>query len=253
MRDLPVLSLVLVVACGGSDFEQTGMMQASPDAGVDAPEPDAAEALDAPGGSKADATISVDAAADTHDAPPPKTCPSAMVWSGVGCIDRAEVTERAFYGGGPELPVTNVSWQQAWEYCALVDKRLCGAPDGTDGTISGASDPSRSEWFAACSSMGERHYPYGDTYNASACQTEAEAPTYVGTHPECTTTAGALDMSGNVWEWTNECDATHCLLRGGSFLGVSPLEMACAHINDSQGKNWTGSHTTGFRCCADGW
>jgi formylglycine-generating enzyme required for sulfatase activity len=91
----------------------------------------------------------------------------------------------------PMHPVVCVSWVQAKAYCSFAGLRL----------------PSEAEWEKAARSADQRKFPWGDTapsctlVNFSDCATGAEP---VAGHPDGASPYGALDMSGNVWEWVND-------------------------------------------------
>lgn len=142
-------------------------------------------------------------------------------------IDKTEVTQAAYArcveaqacsvpAGGFEPrahcthPVVNVSWKQAGQYCAWVDKRL----------------PSEAEWEKAARGADERLFPWGDEAPSCALANfrgcglrEAEA---VGSHPEGASPYGALDMAGNVREWVFDHEPGRAKqpkrgIRGGMF------------------------------------
>ena len=120
-------------------------------------------------------------------------------------IDRTEVTAGAYARcvqsgactGIPgrtdksshQLPVTGVTWEQASRYCVWKSKRL----------------PSEDEWeFAARGSDG-RIFPWGN--KAPTCERAHTAdcgsgPVEVGGRQSGASPFGALDMAGNVDEWT---------------------------------------------------
>lgn len=201
------------------------------------------------------------------------------------CIDSTEVTRgqyKAFLGSVPfaptqpatcawntsflplpavvdlsltELPVVKVDWCDAYAFCAWAGKRLCGAIAGGGALSSSvATDPTKSEWMAACSKNGARAYPYGTTYVAGNCNhSGAPLPAAVGTYKACVGGyAGLFDMNGNVTEWENACDgnqaangAGKCMDRGGSYAGA---EDRCnyASLDGVMGT----SSDWGIRCCA---
>jgi formylglycine-generating enzyme required for sulfatase activity len=132
---------------------------------------------------------------------------------------------RVRYYKDPEYddhPVVNVTWHQARAYAGWVGGRL----------------PTEAEWEYAARGPEGSTYPWGErepnegllNYNLDVDDT-----TPVGSYPEGASWCGALDMSGNVWEWTSSLfqpypyDAAdgredlgtegRRVLRGGAFVG----------------------------------
>jgi formylglycine-generating enzyme required for sulfatase activity len=66
--------------------------------------------------------------------------------------------------------------------------------------------PTSLEWERAARHTDQRHYPWGDeppdTDRANYDAAELRAPTPVGCFPRGAAACGALDLAGNVWEWT---------------------------------------------------
>jgi formylglycine-generating enzyme required for sulfatase activity len=149
------------------------------------------------------------------------------------CIDRTEVTVKAYeacvaanrctaphreisphcnHPDRPDHPVNCVDWHQAVAYCRWRGKRL----------------PTEAEWEYAARGSDGRLYPWGNeppsATRLNACGRECvtwgkrvlgrEWPTMydgddgwvttapVGSFPAGASPFGALDMAGNVWEWT---------------------------------------------------
>lgn len=167
-------------------------------------------------------------------------------------------TREAMAALGDSRPVVCVDQCDAIAYCASRGRRLCGALGGgaQDLPASATGDPTKSEWFRACSNGGTRAYPYGDAYVAARCNDEGHGVTDVGRYPECEGGIGGLfDMSGNASEWERACSSFDnpaplegCAQRGGTFFGAAD-DLRC----DSARVNPRGhlSVTTTIRCCGE--
>jgi formylglycine-generating enzyme required for sulfatase activity len=157
--------------------------------------------------------------------------------------------------GYDQFPVVEVTWCQAYAYCAWAGKRLCGQIGGGSLAEVNAADPSLSQWFNVCSDRGALQYPYGNTFDQNACGGQAAQSSIaeVGTHAGCVGgLPGIDDMSGNVWEWTDTCQNTRpngfCHAVGGAFDSTD-TELQCTSY-----RNWvrtSGAANIGFRCCLD--
>lgn len=159
-----------------------------------------------------------------------------------------------FDAGNPNLPVSCVHWRDADAYCRFVGKRL----------------PTEREWEYAARGTSAMPFPWGV---APACangvtlisdqsgKSCAPHPLRVGTHPGGASIFGAVDMSGNVEEWTSDwyveslgpgpaprSGAAH-VLRGGGWL--SPPSMS-----RTTSRNWGSAleagPNVGLRCAKDG-
>jgi formylglycine-generating enzyme required for sulfatase activity len=162
--------------------------------------------------------------------------------------------------GRERRPVGFVDWCDAAAYCAWAGKRLCGKLGGGPNPFE--SPAGASEWFYACSRGGTRAFPYGATYDASACN-GAESPTAsdivdVGTLERCEGGFdGIFDMSGNVEEWEASCDGATgahdpCHRRGGSSKdGEGDKFMRCDRPYTPESERSVGDHDVGIRCCAN--
>lgn len=164
-----------------------------------------------------------------------------------------------------DLPVAGITWFDAREYCAFVQKHL----------------PTEAQWeFAARGPQG-RYFAWGGAAaDCTRANTEkcGRTPKPVSSLPLGATPQGVLHLTGNVWEWVNDWydagtyaaapDATdpigpvntqdpgtgfwayrYRVLRGGSWSGI-PAELHASyryrlppsmHAND-----------VGFRCARSG-
>jgi formylglycine-generating enzyme required for sulfatase activity len=133
----------------------------------------------------------------SDEAPQHEVCIEQPFW-----IDVTEVTQGQFvaFGGqkanangftGDERPVEQITWFEAYDYCVNQrDMRL----------------PTEAEWEFAARGVESWVYPWGNTfdgarvvYNRSSSEGTADA----GSRPSGVSWVGAMDMSGNVWEWVN--------------------------------------------------
>ncbi|MCB9644413.1 MAG: SUMF1/EgtB/PvdO family nonheme iron enzyme [Myxococcales bacterium] len=149
------------------------------------------------------------------------------------CIDRYEAP------GKGKMPSRGVSWSDAKRRCRAQGKRLC----------------TESEWERACKGSSGRRYPYGNSFNPSACNTrdaggKNRSLRRTGSYSRCRSSFGVFDMSGNVAEWTSSPFRRKGwrIIRGGSF-NRPDWDVRCA----SRGGLPPSSRkpSVGFRCCAD--
>jgi formylglycine-generating enzyme required for sulfatase activity len=164
------------------------------------------------------------------------------------CLDRTEACDN--------VPQTCIDWCDAYYYCTWAGKRLCGKIGGGPVGSTQGTNPAVSQWLNACSSAGQREFPYGGAFDDKACYSRPDAgypmlPTR--SFPGCVTPAGVFDMSGSVAEWEDSCATRNgpediCVYRGGSFLtDPEPVLFDCVH---QQGRaRGLAAKWRGFRCC----
>lgn len=153
--------------------------------------------------------------------------------------------------GWAKKPVTWVSLEDARAYAKWAGKRL----------------PHEWEWQFAAQGQDGRLYPWGNEWKASAVPAPdtgrtLRGPDDVDAHPEGASPFGAMDLVGNVWQWTDEYMDEHtraAVLRGGNYYQPqgSIWYFPEAYRNDQHGKlllmapSYDRSGTVGFRCAAD--
>lgn len=155
-------------------------------------------------------------------------------------------------GAFGQRPAVCVDWCDAYGFCKFVGKHLCGEIDtGDPVTTAQATDETIDEWYNACSAGGTQLYPYGNLYDGGKCNglnAGLTNPANVLFFAPCTGGyTGLNDMSGNVREWTNSCNGSNCLQRGGSWLDGSN-NLTCTAT--TSGSRTEVNDRIGFRCCA---
>ena len=110
--------------------------------------------------------------------------------------------------GGDDLPVYNVSWDDAKTYCEWRGKRL----------------PTEAEWErSARGGLEDKDYPTGDQITAKEARFNAgNGPAPVG--KSSPNAYGVYDMSGNVAEWTADWFAGDYYKRGENENPQGPKE-----------------------------
>jgi formylglycine-generating enzyme required for sulfatase activity len=151
-----------------------------------------------------------------------KQCFTEPFW-----IDVYEVTN-AQYGSsgkwsGDDLPREQVIWVEAVEHCKSRGARL----------------PTEAEWEYAARGPDGLVFPWGDKFErdlTNSCDKSClfnmigtrvddgypnTAP--VGSYPDGASWVGAMDMAGNVWEWTNSIYMDYTAVHGSI-----PVRSTCA-------------------------
>ena len=157
--------------------------------------------------------------------------------------------------GHDDHPVVGVCWYEACAYARWVGKRL----------------PSDPEWVKAAAwpvlaengKILQRKFPWGDAMdraivNLWGCGPGVAIP--VSCHPEGASVGGAVQLIGNVWEWTStnfgvwepptlrlETEMPLKSLRGGSF--DTYFDAQANSFFQSGDNPLVRRHNIGFRCC----
>ena len=137
--------------------------------------------------------------------------------------------------GEPGEPVRGVTPEQAEAFCRFVSGHV----------------PTGAEWILAAMGREARRFAWGSTglvcrraaygMTRGPCAEDATGPELAGSRPDGASPEGALDLSGNVAEWTRE--ATGYVARGGSYRTSNAGDL----------KSWSEERAPtrpdiGFRC-----
>ncbi|NTV64426.1 MAG: SUMF1/EgtB/PvdO family nonheme iron enzyme, partial [Oscillochloris sp.] len=156
---------------------------------------------------------------------------------------------------GDQQPIVGVSWYEAMAY-----SRWLSAQTGQRFDL-----PTDAEWEKAARGSDGRIYPWGDSWDAQrahGADQDGHKARPVGQYPSGASPYGALDMAGNVAEWTRSTDRPYpydpndgregasdpahkrFTLRGGSWFDSAPNLRAAGRSFD-----WPDSDTMffGFR------
>jgi len=144
-------------------------------------------------------------------------------------------------------PRDTISWYQSVAFTRWLNQRLKGWQFPTPGTQLGQAWiigqnaqvrlPTEWEWqWAAQGGSQQKAYPWGNWQEGYANTYEAglNRAVAVGMYPHGAATCGAMDLSGNLWEWCENKYSKHTerrVLRGGSFYGNLAL-ASCVYRDD---------------------
>jgi formylglycine-generating enzyme required for sulfatase activity len=165
----------------------------------------------------------------------------------------------SYFRGSDDLPVENVSWDEAVAFCNRLSEREGLKPyyeSGTWGPSGGDGYrlPTEAEWEYACRAGSRARFNFGDNEANLGEYAWFERNSYGKTHPvghKRPNAFGLYDMHGNVWEWCwdgyektyyanspgadppGPSQAAHRVIRGGSW---SRYQLLCR----SARRNWKG-------------
>jgi formylglycine-generating enzyme required for sulfatase activity len=193
------------------------------------------------------------AAGENDERPVREQCFEQPFW-----IDRAEVTNGQIgsvgcdrWSSGSREPRTCVSWFQASDFCARRGARL----------------PTEREWEYAARGPDSLVFPWGNEFipnNVVYGDSQDDVTDPVASRPGGVSWVGALDLSGNLWEWTSSLYEPYPYTvaaeragavndtrvhRGGSFAVRNPVGLRGA--DRSHGDPGLTNHDLGFRCARD--
>jgi len=171
-------------------------------------------------------------------------------WTDAGWEWKEDRSGPDIYGGAfdlPNHPAVGITWYEMVAFCHWLTVRM--RETGEIGPEMEVTLPSEAQWEKAARGTDGRIYPWGsqaDPSRANYDDTGIDATSAVGCFPGGASPYGALDMSGNVWEWcrtgwqasyenyqnADGLDGTAARVgRGGSFASVA-RNVRCAYRFD---------------------
>lgn len=153
------------------------------------------------------------------------------------CIDTEEAHSE------DQMPLTNITWNQANHLCKFWNKRLC----------------TESEWTLSCEGNDRLPYPYGYDRDSSICNIDHKAyikdkklvneSVSINEYSNCLSPYGVHDMVGNIDEAVMSDGGTKykTVFKGGfwGFIRANCFSRTTEHFEEYADTQ------TGFRCCSN--
>lgn len=144
-------------------------------------------------------------------------------------------------------PVVGVSWYEAIAYCRWLSEK----------SGQNISLPTEQQWQRAAQGDTQNKYPWGPEFDPNLCNFNAQNPASVTEYPDGSSPYGAMNMSGNAWEWcATEWGKENIVLdsdqlrslRGGSWSDQISIFVQATFRRGANPSNR--ENNRGFRCIA---